>query len=379
MPNPPSLAGSAGKQISFAPSLKTQEELLKNAAKQGYYYPALALKQLASLSSGFIGKHNVMIPNVNDSRAHTLQMVHVYLPGIKATVERRANDQYVVTDLVLSEGYLSIGKDNLKPGVYEISRLGEDYSGKYKTNGRIKAQDGRLVAICDGGYTDLKTAASDAAGILQEVAGIVGAQGEFDLIYSGLGEGNELGKRSYDPLAITESFAVASLTARAMIDAKEKKAVTWVSMHGGSAVLTQAMSIVARQNISLKNHLVKMYHPQTDPNPALRFVQQLGMKMDKEFAQSGGRRALRVSASNLLGNARRARDKGDHYDFKDYGKDLAKGGMLGAGVASTALLVATLPGTSGGVAIAAAATSGVGAVQLLWTLAKNLLSKPKSK
>lgn len=55
---------STGKLIRFAPNVEPQIAVLRRAAKAGYYYPMLALKQLQSLSSGPCGKHNVFIPNL---------------------------------------------------------------------------------------------------------------------------------------------------------------------------------------------------------------------------------------------------------------------------------------------------------------------------
>lgn len=79
---------STGKLIRFAPNVEPQIAVLKRAAKAGYYYPMLALKQLQSLSAGPCGKHNVFIPNINDSRAHTFQIFNMYLPDLKKLIER---------------------------------------------------------------------------------------------------------------------------------------------------------------------------------------------------------------------------------------------------------------------------------------------------
>lgn len=56
-----------GKQVIFAPSIEASGLLLKQAARQGYYYPMLALKHLNALSTGLSGKRNVFIPNTTVS------------------------------------------------------------------------------------------------------------------------------------------------------------------------------------------------------------------------------------------------------------------------------------------------------------------------
>lgn len=93
----------------------------------------MALKQLNALSTGLNGKRNVFIPNINDFKSNTFQKVVVYVPGIKATVERRANDSLVVTELYLdpNESYMSIARGSAeKPGVYQVNSRGGSISIK---------------------------------------------------------------------------------------------------------------------------------------------------------------------------------------------------------------------------------------------------------
>lgn len=373
---PVSAASPAGKKISFHPRVGPQEKILRSAARQGFYYAALALKQLTSLSAGPLGKHNVFIPNINDSRAHTLQVFYMYVPGIKATVERRSNDSYIVTELELSDGYAQIGRTQDKPGIYAVSKNEIGFSAKYKKNGRIAAEDKRVVVICDGGYPKAEEAAKDAAKRLKDTAGAHEAvAADFDIMYPAL-EKTLGGMRNYDPLAITTSQAAAGILAKAMIDAKSKKQVRWISEFGGSTVFTQAMQIVAQQNITLNGHIPYMYKPRTNPAQAVRLAHKIGFQIGKDFAKAGG---IRASVSALTTNALRARNKKDDYSWNDYAKDMATGGMLGVGLAGAGILVASLPGTVGTLSIAGAVTSGIGATHLLWTTSKNLLEKPKTK
>jgi hypothetical protein len=161
-----------------------------------------------------------------------------------------------------------------------------------------------------------------------------------------------------------------------MIQSQSKEGVFWISEFGGSALFTQAMQIVAQQNVSLKKHVAKMYKPRTDPTQAIRLAHKIGFKIGKDFAKAG---SVRASLSALTTNALRARNKNDPYGWNDYAKDMATGGMLGIGLAGAGILVASLPGTAGALGIAGAVTSGIGATHLLWTTSKNLLEKPKTK
>lgn len=377
---PVSAPGASGKCLTIVPSAAPQLKLLQSAAKQGFYYPMLALKQLNSLSAGPLGKHNVFIPNINDSRAHTLQMFCMYLPGIKATIERRSNDTYTITQLEMSDGYAQIGKGDDRPGIYAVSKRDNKYTAKYKSNDRITPEDKRVVVICDGGYVEPNKAAEDAAGRLKETAGQHEAvSSEFDIMYSAIGQ-KLGGMRNYDPTAITASYASASILANAMIQAQNKKQVRWISEFGGSAVLTQAMHIVAQQNVRLENHIAYMFKPATDPTQAARLAHKVGFMIGRDFAKVG---SIRASLSALTTNALRARNTNDPYNWKDYAKDMATGGMLGVGLTGAGIFVATLPftlpATSGALGIAGLVTSGIGATHLLWTTSKNLLEKPKTK
>ena len=368
---------STGKLIRFAPNVEPQIAVLKRAAKAGYYYPMLALKQLQSLSSGPSGKHNVFIPGFNDSRAHTLQMFHMYVPGIKATIERRSNDTYTVTSLELDPTtYQQITKQD-RPGVYAVSKQPNGrYQTDYRSNGRVTAEDNRVVVICDGNYKNSTTAAADISTKLKSMgAEQAAALGSFDIFYPGK-VGNLGGFRTYESTKNTQSFGAANLLANAMESSRGRKGVYWLAAFGGSAVLSQSMEILVRQNIKLDKHLAKLYKPTTSSTQAVRFAQQLGMKLPIEFSKAGG---IRASASVMRANAIRAMSKDDPYTWANYANDTARGGMLGVGLVGAALFVATLPATSGGLGIAAAITSGTGSAQLLWLTAKNWFEKPKNK
>lgn len=367
---------STGKLIRFAPNVEKDVAILKRAAKAGYYYPMLALKQLQSLSSGPCGKHNVFIPNLNDSRAHTFQMFHMYVPGIKATIERRSNDTYTVTSLDLDPAtYQQIAKGAEKPGIYHVYKDVEGYKTKYRNNGRVTAEDNRVVVISDGGYKSPGMAVEDIVQRLWSMGAEQAATfNSFDIFYPG-NIGRLGGLRRYDSIKNNHSFAAANLLANAMENAHNRK-VYWLSAFGGSAVFSQSMEILVRQNIKLDKHMAKLYKPTTSGAQAVRLAHQLGIKLPSEAVKAGG---LRASVSLMRANALRASNRDDPYTWINYASDTAKGGMLGVSLAGAGLFVATLPATSGSVGVAAAITSGVCSAQLLWLTAKNWFEKPKSK
>lgn len=369
---------STGKLIRFAPSAEKDAAILRRAAKAGYYYPMLALKQLESLSSGPCGKHNVFIPDINDSRAHTLQMFHMYLPGIKATIERRSNDTYTVTALDLdSISYQQIGKGSDKPGIYAVSKLGNDVSVTYRKNGLVTAEDHRVVVVAAPGAPSPLIAAEDIFPRLKSMEAAHAARMEsFDLMYSALG-GGLAGKRKYDPISITQSYGASSILAKAMISAKNRKGIYWVSDFGGSGVLTQAMHILKQQNVQLPKHSVMLFKPTTHPGQAIQLIHQLGIKVEGPLVKSGGPLAY-VRA--MISNRHRVKNDADPYGWKDYASDSAKGGLMVVGVTGATLSFATLAyGSAGLLGAGAAVTGTISAAHLLWTTGKNWFQKAKTK
>ncbi len=370
---------SSGKKIIFTPNAEKAASMLRRAARQGYFYPMLALKQLDALASGLAGKNNVYIPNINTAQANTFQLFHVYVPGIRATVERRSDDSYRVTQLEISEGYTQIGKKDQKPGIYEVEKQGDDFVAKYKNNGRIKPQDGRVAVIAGPSYSSMTVAVEDVHEKLAKTPGRSAAEtSSFDLLFSPLGE--SLG-RAYNPAGITAGYAFAGLLAKAMQYAKSSRNVIWVSQDSGSVILTQAMEILARQHVTLPTHLAHLYKPTSSPSQAVRLAHKLEMNPGNHFIT--GSSSVRVALGNLHAKALRVRNDDDPYSLKDYGSDLATISMGGVALGSAAAfggsLLPVAPAVAGVIASAGAITSGLGATHLLWTHGKNLLENRKLK
>ncbi|WP_185230998.1 hypothetical protein [Teredinibacter franksiae] len=365
-----------GKEVSFAPAIKDKGIILKRAARQGYYYPMLAIKHLNALSTGLNGKRNVFIPNINDFKANTFQQVVVFVPGIMATVERRPNDNLVVTELQLSEGYDSIERGSgRKPGVYRVSEGAEGVKVDYKKNGRITPENHRNVVVADTKHNVPARAAEIAATKLEAMFSSDAAlKCDFDLFYSPVG--SKLGGwRNYNPIVLKEAYAFAGLLADAMEQSKQQKGVVWASELGGSVVLTQALQTLANKNISFKEqkHIIKMYQPTTNPNPTLASATKLGMIADKNLAKGNGN--IRASVSSLMTNAARARDKSDPYTGQDYAKDLSNGSMAAIGAAGALATGAGLLVSSPVVTTVGSVTGAIGAIHFAVNAVKKRMKR----
>lgn len=140
-------------------------------------------------------------------------------------------------------------------------------------------------------------------------------------------------------------------------------------------VLTQALTTLVAKNISFKDekHIVKMCWATSDPRPAFQAATQMGMLADKNLLRSNSH--IKAALSATIGNAQRAADKNDPYNWDDYSRELANGtmatntvigiGALAGGVATGSPLLATI-GTI---------TGSVGALQFAYNSLKERMSR----
>ena len=325
----------------------------------------MAIKQLNALSTGLNGKRNVFIPNINDFKTNSFQKVVVFIPGIRATVERRANDTLVVTELELdpNESYMAIARGNKKPGVYTIKISSEGQAApEYKNNGRITPENNRNVVIAD---TEYESPAEAAKIVLKKLDEIIDSnaskRGSFDMFYAPVGDSLG-GMRNYNPALLTQSYGFAGLLADAMEKAKDQTGIVWASQGSGCVVLTQGLQALAAKGVSFdeKYHSVKMHKPTTNPWPTLVAANQLNMHADKQILQGGGH--MYAVTASLLTNAHRAKDKNDTYSWKDYANDIANGTATTAGALGAVTVGAGLFTSSPLLAAVGAVTGAVWAI-----------------
>ncbi len=364
-----------GKPVVFAPNLKEEAETLVKAVNKGYFYPLMAMRQLAALSTGYSGKNNVFIPNINDFKTNSLQQVVVFVPGIAATVERRSDDTLIITHLTLSSEYESIQRGSKqKPGVYSVTQGRGEPVAKYKNNGRITAQNGRKVIIADTVY---KTPSKAAEVVISRIEGLIGsldATSDFDLFYSPVGSDLK-GMKNYNPAIITKTYSYAGLLADAMERSKSNRSVGWISERSGSVVLSQALMTLAAKNLSFEDekHVVKMCWATSNPRPAYHAAMKLKMVVDKQLHKSNS--SIKASLATQLASLARVNDRDDPYTLSDYGRELSNGTFtLAAAVGSlSAAGSLVVGGGSVGAVLAVAGTVAglVGATELATKIAKD--------
>jgi hypothetical protein len=381
----PTIAGAAaGRRVTINPDLHNTYKRLEQAALRGNHWARIAVKELNALTTGLSGKNNVYISRFGGSKnAVGEKAFYVFLPGLKATVYPGAVGQYHVTDLVLDANYFEATeeiRERTRMGLYRAKlQDGRLWEAEYIKDGKVLPQDYRLVAIADSGYATAGDAAKKAIPIAMKQPGVPtdGVRRDGCDLHFTPGNKRLGGMIRYNALREDDSRASALHLAATMQQAQSTKGVRWVADRGGSAVLTQAMQILADRGIILEGHTAYLYKPSTSPGDALRLAHTLKLTLNESFADTSwnlqGAFSQLTVAGQRLKNADDPYSKGYHAQAWINGVVKA-GGTLGlAGTAATAM-GASIPMLAGVVG----AISTVGALYAMGpSLLENLSHKFK--
>ena len=222
--------------------------------------------------------------------AYGIEEFFLILPGCKATVEKQSNGQFRILYIEVDTNYGELQKKALKPGLWRAINTGSEWSASYVKNGHIKDNDNRVVAITDSGHPEPKDALDDSS---SHVISAPISVGEISLIKDGYdmhytpGTGIIGGMVNARKAAMAErdpSLHESALTlAKTMYSARNLKNVRWLSVRGGSGVLTQAMQILADQGIILKSHYVQFSSPTTNLSKAVLLAQRLKLSKLRNY------------------------------------------------------------------------------------------------
>lgn len=289
----------------------------------------------------------------------------VFLPGLAATVVPQSTGSYVIESLDLDYNYLYAADDKL-PSLHQAKYNKGTWETKHLKNGRVKKEEGRTIAISDARYGAPDAAAEIASRGLTLEAGMpdesdLRARG-FDLHYTP-GKKKLGGYRRYDALKTTNDFRSAQILADTMLNAKHIKGAYWIAERGGSAILTQAMQILANKNESLEGHKVFLVRPSTSPSKAVKLAHQLKLTVNRTFAHTSTFDIV-GSTDKLLASTARVKATTDFYDAGDRAKAYRNMILKTAAASGTA---ATIGGAFPAVA-AIAGTGFLGTVGLVTTV-----------
>lgn len=248
-------------------------------------------------------------------------------------------------------------------GTYRASLMPEtnEWRASYVRNGQVDSQAGRLVAVADSSYESANEAANySIPGALTFFGNNTSAvrQGGCDLHFTP-GPKQLGGLFRYDSLSIDSCRSSAVHLAATMEAARDIKSVAWVADFGGSAVLTQAMQILADKGVSLEGHTLYLHRPRTSPAKALKLAHQLKLSLNKKFANTGLNPRGALSQFSVAGV--RMNNSSDPYGRDQHAMAWFKGAVA---VSTPVGIGATFAGGPGMVMLGSIATAigGAGAV-----------------
>ena len=302
-----------GKRITITPQAEPIWNELVNLANRGNYWAQMSVNGVKQLAAGRLSQKNIFVKPGCTHRGGTEEFV-IILPGCRVTAEKLPDDSYKLLHFQADLSYGELIEKGQAPGLYEVTNSNGQWATKRRNDGRIEKKSERVVAISDAGHSDSENAASVIARSLSgqgNVSALVSAQslksktyGGFDLHFTP-GKGGIGGwinyKKAVNPLNDESLHESALLLARSMYLARDVGEVRWISEFGGSAVLTQALSILADRKVKLNNHTAFLYRPTTSPLEALKAMRAVpGLEVIRKFKDSdsldyiGNRDNLRV-------------------------------------------------------------------------------------
>ncbi|ROS00197.1 hypothetical protein EDC56_2835 [Sinobacterium caligoides] len=349
------IAGNnAGKSVTITPQAEPIYHEMVKLARRGNHWAQLSVNGINDLAAGRLHQNNIFIKPNSPCRGGTEEFF-VILPGCKLTAEKQPDDTFKVLHLEANLDYAELQKEELRPGLYSAEVTDGAWSAKYQAKNKIKNSEFRLVAITDSAHESPDSAADKC---FPRITAMPTSGGErqvnakgFDMHYTpgekSIGGLKNL-KQSISPEKISDIHESALLLAQTMYKAKNIQGVAWISEFGGSAILTQALAILAHQGIKLDSHTAFLYRPTTSPNKAYQAANAVGLTFDRKFSKThaldviGNSDQLKVIASRRKNETNYGMGKAAADTF-EYGK-----GVMAA--------VGTIA-ASGGVTLAAPAAA----------------------
>ncbi len=270
-------------------AIQSYQTLVQLSENDSYYWAQIAVNMVDELLSARLPENSILIASNPTSQIDRREFV-LTLPGCEVYFEKLSAGSCKVLSLDVDGSYGEKVEAGRKPGLYSATSIENGWDVDRKPCGLITEEKNRLVAICDSVYESPSEAAEIVARRIYQAPMSGGAlmvkDDGFDLHYTP-GDKSFGGWKNYRkavrPNEITEAHESALLLARTMYRAKDVKGVAWISEDGGSAVLTQAMTILSERGVKLPNHTAFLFNPTTPPDIALKAAQSIGLNLDSEF------------------------------------------------------------------------------------------------
>lgn len=340
---------NSGKTLSITPNAYPLYQELVQMAKKNNHWARVTVEGIHRLTSGRLSMNNIFVkPNYSGNGGYEEFLVS--LPACKVTVERTPDDRYKILGFEVDQSFFEEDEQYSRPALYRCWS-DEKVAPIESPNGRIKSQRNRAVIVADNRYSkpiDTIDNASSCLSSMQSVSTNDLEEFGFDMHFTP--KGKQIGglinlRDAINPCRNESLYGSAQLLAKTMYDAKNSNNINWLAERGGSAVITQAMNILADKGVKLKDHSLFLYYPTTLSTKAYQYANKLDMKISGDFKK--------VSPIGTIGNLdtpaliyRRFKN-GEDGSYKlghacnnigKYSTNLAAGTALVGGVASAAAL-----------------------------------------
>ena len=299
------VGGAGGKRVKCSSQALPVYNDLVGLANGGNYWAGLVVKGIKALTSGRMSMNNVYVQK-ETQLAYGRGIFYLVLPGVRATLEDCADGTYELRGLKADENYMRMQKDKQKPGLWRVSKELQ-IDPVFQSNGEIQRENFRPVVVSDRATDDprdiAKAARNDLVKVDATIERMVSGSG-FDLHHTPGNEGGIVGlKAAHKAIATAPAKAItesATLLANTMYRARNIEGVLWFSDWGGSAVLTRAMQILAREkNAGFKNHAIFLNRPTSNASEALALAEKLEFKLGGKGGKSTGLRLNEVKGNHL--------------------------------------------------------------------------------
>lgn len=350
----------SGNLVTCSPNAQPIYNALEQKAKSGNHWARITVAGLQSLCAGRMHLNNVFIKPATNI-AYGNDEFFLILPGCKATVEKQSNGQFRVLYIEVDNNYGELQKNFKKPGLWSAEHKNGSWKASYIMSSHIKGKRDRVVAITDSVDFDPNQVLGQSISYVSS-ASISG--GEFSLNKHGFDMHHTPGTSMLGGMrrvSITERNSTlnesALLLAKTMYNARNIEDVRWISVRGGSGVLTQAMQVLADQGVTLKNHAVQFCAPTTNVVKAVSLAKSLELSKDRNYHSQ--RRLLDLNQSiggGLLSGYivpyQRLKNEKDYDGFKFIGDMYTETNSIKAATV-TAIAVGSAVGISSGVTVPA--------------------------
>ncbi len=259
---------------------------LAELARNGNYWADQTVSCILGLISGRLSMDNVFVRR-SSVPISGLTAFSVDLPGVSASLEKHGDDGLVLSEFQWGEGnsFSDLQQKARKPAFWRAIKGDNNWRVNYLLNDQSSGLEmNAWVAVSDRSETAIEAALVCAKG-LESIDPTVkryisGSSGFIMHFTPGRGSVGGIAnfRQSMEPQKSRCIQESAILLAQAMYKARGVENVTWVSDSGGSGVLTQAMKILADNNIELSKHSVMLNYPSTRPSAVMDLASRLGLE-----------------------------------------------------------------------------------------------------